>query len=248
MYYKLILLNLTLLAVISCKETTKTSENINYNELTEEEIIRQVISIDPMNVPLYSDPCGVERKAIETGRTNWLIIKNSSYANFSKKYQPNEIILITNKKEIIKMEKLFFNNDHPVVYPCGYEYQILFWTKPNRLLLDEVYNSECHSYCFDQKQIEDAMAKYIMRLKVKPTHYLYNFKIDVKIPPRAVLRAFADSNVLLFFITTKGELEQREKTSLFYHVQLADESPDINVVRHKFKKYKIITEITEVTE
>lgn len=142
------------------------------------------------------NPCET-RDSVITGRTKYLIICNAFF-NGVDILKPNAALLITDKEEIMKNEKLFFNNPEPKTYLCGYHFNIQFWDDSIKPISSILYNMTCGSYCFDYDLIKKQMSKYARMLEDKPSHYIYTLTIDSKFTIEDVKRELNDNH--LFFM------------------------------------------------
>ena len=83
----------------------------------------------------------IDDKTLNSAEITLIQIKNASVGEGVLKALRNHKIRITDRKEIEKHKRLFFNN-RQFLHACGYTYDIEFWSK-SKLIKLVSYNMEC---------------------------------------------------------------------------------------------------------
>ena len=233
---KKLLIILSILILASCSGKNKDSNTFVVEEDT-------ITDDPPIQPPLFSDGCNGERKPVETGRTNYIIVKNTYFYPIDI-LKANAVLLITDKEDIIDNERLFFNNEKPYEHTCGYHYNVNFWKDAYTIVKYQPFNIECDAFCFDHRKIHRKMRKYAKLLAENPTHYFYNVDIDINHSPKTVSEVLKDSSMLVFYPMSKynSDLKQNKKS---YNAELIAKSSDLEEVKTQLAKYGFIKNVAE---
>jgi hypothetical protein len=133
----------------------------------------------------------------DTAVAKYLLIRPTrSLANQLSK--PNSVMLISDFREINKIQALFKNNA-AYVHRCGAQWLIDFWRDETTLSDEIAFNGGCEQYEHNSKQILATIKEFTNRIESTPPQYLYNLKIPSDISPKTVLEKLSgDQNI--FFI------------------------------------------------
>jgi DNA-binding transcriptional MerR regulator len=130
---------------------------------------------------------------------NYILIQNA-FMMSSDIAQPNAALLIQDKKQIDKIQKLFQDNGR-IGHACGYHYVLQFWSNSDAHIESIAFNQDCEEFHKNNRKIQSIMQGAIKQLETQPPHYIYNLKVPVSTNPPAILQAFsAHHDLNLFFL------------------------------------------------
>ena len=101
-------------------------------------------------------------------------------------------LLITDLDEIRKVHALMSASVY-TGHTCGFHWSVTFWASPSESVDGFSINEACDHY-------DPQLKPYFQRLRDRPTHFIYDLKIPVDIPPQHVIRDLQERNLAVFLL------------------------------------------------
>ena len=139
------------------------------------------------------------QKSVMTDSTTaakFLLIRPSR-AMESRLTKPNGVFLITDVKEIEKMQDLFHENN-AFSHHCGSQWYVDFFKNALELTDEIPFNTECEKFERNTKQIISLVKNYTSRLENTPPQYLYNLKVSASITPDSIEKKMGKEQNIFF--------------------------------------------------
>ena len=136
---------------------------------------------------------------INDQETQYIIVKQT-YGSGNPK-MINAAILITDKDEIKRTRETILPISYrDFVFPCGYDYDFLFWKNTDSLTHLVQVNKGCEEIIANNNELNEIIARYANQLRTAPTYFIYNLELPASMDPEDVIEQLKESGLLLFFI------------------------------------------------
>lgn len=138
----------------------------------------------------------VSQETSNIDSTKYIVLSD---AYFWSEREPNTILVITDEDEINVLTKIY-ENERFREYKNGYSHRIYFFDDSNKLLYNELIQTETDLYRNYTREILDITNEIVERKKSNPTYYVYNLRMDVTIPLDSIIEVFRKDGLKTLFL------------------------------------------------
>lgn len=144
--------------------------------------------------------------------------------------------MITNRDSINNLYTLLENNNLESFCLCGYNYEIQFYDKNDKIIFSELYFPG-NRYSRNDNEIREAMNNLGEKMYVNPSFYIYN--IEVNTSPEIAIEELKSKG---FRAIIMNEYEEKDSTIQILYNQ------DFRLLKRELKKFPFIETVEEAIE